>query len=338
MNQTNTARPGSVRRILSIDGGGLLSTFPASFLAAIEAKVDQPLGRYFDLIAGTSGGGIIALGLGLGLGAGEILKLYTEKGSAIFGQGNGPIVDAAMQKVRGLRQLVAPKHGSAMLKRALEEVLGERRLGEATTRLMIPAWNPTARGLYVYKTAHHPRFKTDCLDSAVDVALATAAAPTYFREHATANDVGLIDGGVWANNPIGAAVIEAVAVLGWPADQLQVLSLGCLDETYRTPKAAGIGTLGAQAIKLLMDGQSKAALGTAMLLTGHPHTRTSIHRIDHQVPENAYRMDDAGVIGELKGLGFSFAREKMPLLEMAFFDETAEPFVPCHQLRDGRAA
>jgi uncharacterized protein len=338
MNQASTARPAQVRRILSIDGGGLLSTFPASFLAAIEAKVEQPIGRYFDLIVGTSGGGIIALGLGLGLKASDILSLYVDKGPAIFGQGNGAMVDAAMQKVRGLRQLVAPKHGSEALKDALENVLAHRRLGEATTRLMIPAWNPTSRGLYVYKTAHHPRFKTDYLDTAVDVAMATAAAPTYFREHTTANDVGLVDGGVWANNPIGAAVIEAVAVLGWPAHQLQVLSLGCLDETYRIPKAAGIGTLGSQAIKLLMDGQSKAAEGTAMLLTGHPHTRTAIHRINHQVPENIYRMDDAGVIGELKGLGFSYAREKLPLLEMVFFDEPADPFVPCHVLRDGRAA
>jgi patatin-like phospholipase/acyl hydrolase len=321
-----------------MDGGGLLSTFPASFLSAIEAKVALPLGRYFDLIVGTSGGGIIALGLGLGLKASEILDLYVEKGPAIFGQGNGQLVDAALQTARSIRQLVAPKHGSAALRASLEEVLGARRLGEATTRVMIPAWNPTARSLYVYKTAHHPRFKTDYLDPAVDVAMATAAAPTYFREHTTANDVGLIDGGVWANNPIGAAVIEAVAVLGWPASQLQILSLGCLDETYRTPKAAGIGTLGSQAIKLLMDGQSKAALGTAMLLTGHPHDRTAIHRIDHQVPSNIYRMDDAGVIGELKGLGFAFAREKLPILEMVFFDKPAEQFVPCHALRDGRAA
>ena len=67
------------RRILSIDGGGLLSTYPASFLAAIEDKVGKPLGQYFDLIAGTSGGGIIALGLGLGLSAKDILGLYVEK-------------------------------------------------------------------------------------------------------------------------------------------------------------------------------------------------------------------------------------------------------------------
>lgn len=337
MDTTNKDDP-PVRRILSIDGGGLLSTYPASFLAAVEDKVGKPLGQYFDLIAGTSGGGIIALGLGLGIQAKDILDLYVQKGPGIFGQGNGKTVDFALQSVRALRRLVRPKYGSDDLRGALEDVLGDRRLGEAQNRLMIPAWNPTARSLYVYKTAHHPRLQTDYKDRAVDVAMATAAAPTYFREHITTNDVGLVDGGIWANNPIGAAVIEAVAVLGWRPDRLQILSLGCLDETYRIPKAAGIGTLGAGAIKLMMDGQSKAALGTAMLFTGHPHTRTAVHRIDHTVPENVYRMDDAGVIRELKGLGFSTAREKFPLLQMTFFDEPAAPFVPCHALDDRRVA
>ena len=129
-----------VRRILSIDGGGLLCTFPASFLAAIEEKVGKSLGQYFDLIAGTSGGGIIALGLGLGLGAREILDLYVQRGPAIFGQRrNGAIMDFAMQTARGLRRIARPKYGSGALLDALSVVFGERRLGESTARLMIPA-------------------------------------------------------------------------------------------------------------------------------------------------------------------------------------------------------
>jgi hypothetical protein len=334
----NISKDRSVRRILSIDGGGLLCTFPASFLAAIEEKVGKPLGQYFDLIAGTSGGGIIALGLGLGLGSREILDLYVQQGPAIFGQGNGAVMDFAMQTARGLRRIARSKYGSDALRDALAGTLGDRRLGESTARLMIPAWNPITRNLYVYKTAHHPRFSTDYKDRAVDVAMATAAAPTYFREHITDNDVGLIDGGVWANNPVGAAVVEAVAVLGWAPDRLQVLSLGSIDETYRLPKAAGISTLGASAIRLLLDGQSKASIGTACLLAGHPHTRQAIHRINHDVPENHYRLDDAQVIGELKGLGFALAREKWPLLEKTFFEQPTAMFVPDHKLQAGQAA
>ena len=77
-----------IRRILSIDGGGIKGTMPAAFLAGLEEDLGQPIGRYFDLIAGTSTGGIIALGLGLGRTAKELLELYERRGPVIFGQDN----------------------------------------------------------------------------------------------------------------------------------------------------------------------------------------------------------------------------------------------------------
>ena len=72
------------RRILSLDGGGIKGTFTVAFLAAIEEKLRQPIGKYFDLIAGTSTGGIIALGLSIGIPARTILELYQTKGPRIF--------------------------------------------------------------------------------------------------------------------------------------------------------------------------------------------------------------------------------------------------------------
>lgn len=75
-----------MKRILTIDGGGIRGTFPAAFLANLEQDLEQPIGRYFDLIAGTSTGGIIAIGLALGLRAADILRLYEEEGPAIFSQ------------------------------------------------------------------------------------------------------------------------------------------------------------------------------------------------------------------------------------------------------------
>jgi patatin-like phospholipase/acyl hydrolase len=76
----------SARRILSIDGGGIMGTFPAAFLAALEEDLRQPIGGYFDLIAGTSAGGILAIGLALGIPAKRLLQLYEERGPEIFGQ------------------------------------------------------------------------------------------------------------------------------------------------------------------------------------------------------------------------------------------------------------
>ena len=74
-------RPGQTRRrLLCIDGGGILGTFPAAFLAELEQHLDRPIGSYFDLIAGTSTGGIIGVGLALGHSASEILGLYESRG------------------------------------------------------------------------------------------------------------------------------------------------------------------------------------------------------------------------------------------------------------------
>jgi hypothetical protein len=319
-------------RILTIDGGGIVGTYPAAFLAGLEQHLDQPIGRYFDLIAGTSTGGIIAIGLAMGLSAKKVLNVYENNGPAIFGQHHGPVVNWALRHARTLRRLYRRKYGSEKLREALEDVLGSRRIGEACTRLLVPAWSPVLKKVYIYKTAHDERLRTDYKDRAVDAALATSAAPTYFCEHLTDNDVGLVDGGVWANNPIALAAVEAVTILGWPAHCLQILSLGCIQETYTVPKGAGITTLGGKAIRLFMDGQSHGAMGIAKLITGHEHRRQAIWRIDHTAPEGLYTLDDASKIQELKGIGFTQAREQFPLLKSTFFAAPAARFVPVYSL------
>jgi len=202
---------GKFFRILSLDGGGIRGVFPAAFLARLEEHLEHPIGHYFDLIAGTSTGGIIAIGLGLGLSAGDILKLYVDQGPAIFGQEHGAIQNWVRRRLRGMAHWFVTKHPSAPLYSALESVLGRRRLGESRTRLVIPAWHPILERVYIYKTAHHSRLETDYKEPAIDAAMATAAAPTFLKPHMTESAVELIDGGVWANNPIGVAAIRSVS-------------------------------------------------------------------------------------------------------------------------------
>ena len=204
----------SIRRILCIDGGGIRGTFPAAFLAEIEQHLDNPVGSYFDLISGTSTGGIIAIALSLGHRASEIVNLYEQCGPEIFGDDRGTLLAAFSKPVRGIRRIFSNKYDSDALQHALREVLGDKRLGEARTRLVIPAWNPVAQSVYVYKTAHHTRLRTDYRSRAIDAALATSAALTYFPRHVTQRHVGLIDGGIWANNPSAIATVEAIAVFG----------------------------------------------------------------------------------------------------------------------------
>lgn len=182
-------------RILSLDGGGIKGAFAASVLATLEETTGLAAADHFDLITGTSTGGIIAIGLGLGLSAKEILEFYDEKGGTIF------LGTSSVQRTQGfLRQFFKPKHSHDVLRAELESVFGERKFGESKCRLVIPAYDAIGGRLFVMKTAHHPRFKFDINALAVDVTLATSAAPTYFSASPFPNHAGAsyVDGGVWA--------------------------------------------------------------------------------------------------------------------------------------------
>ena len=330
--QNGPSDEGKTFRILSLDGGGIRGVFPASFLARLEEHLEYPIGHYFDLIAGTSTGGIIAIGLGLGLSARDILNLYVEQGPAIFDQQHGPIQNWVRQKARGIAHLFVTKHSSEPLRRALDGVLGRRRLGESRIRLVIPAWHPVLERVYIYKTAHHPRLETDYKQPAVDAAMATAAAPTFMKPHMTESAVELIDGGVWANNPIGVAAIEAIGMLGWPGDKLKILSVGTIDEPGQLPKLRGQLPMAASVTRLFMAGQAHSALGTAKIVTGDVHERKAIWRINQTAPEGRYTLDNAARISEMRDRAFAEAREQLPELKRHFFGAPANEFVPFHRL------
>ena len=140
-------------RILSLDGGGIKGAFSASVLATLEEDIGQKVADHFDLIVGTSTGGILAIGLGLGLSARDICDFYLKKGEAIF-----PGI-SMVERTRGLlRQLFKPKHSHAVLRAALTEVLGTRKFGESKCRLVIPTYDAIAGRIFLMKTAHHERF------------------------------------------------------------------------------------------------------------------------------------------------------------------------------------
>jgi len=324
-------------KILSIDGGGIRGVFPAAFLAKLEDQLDAPLASYFDLIAGTSTGGIIAIGLGLGLSAKDILKLYEEQGPVIFDQHRGAVANFVLQRWRGARHLFASKYSSKPLRDALVGVLGDRRLGESRTRLVVPAWHPMLERVYIYKTAHHPRLETDYKVSAVDAAMATAAAPTFLNPHVTQDAIELVDGGVWATNPIGVAAIEAIGMLNWPADRLKILSIGTTNDVKAPPRWKGKLPMATSMVRLFMAGQSHSAMGTAKIVTGDVHHRQAIWRIDQTAPLGRYTLDNAGRIAEMKNRGFTEAREQLPILRPHFFAQQAKAFVPHHPLPPANA-
>ena len=310
------------KRVLSIDGGGIKGVFPASFLATVEDSIGDNVANYFDLIVGTSTGGIIALGLGLGLSAKEILAFYEESGPLIFG-GN--------RLLRGLRCLSTTKYNRGPLNKALKDRFGDKKLGDSTKRLVIPCLNLETGEVHVYKTAHHPRLVRDYKEEAVEVALATAAAPTYFPPHRSPTGIPLVDGGIWANNPVCVAVVEAITLLDWPRDSLKVLSIGCTTEPLKI-KREKLSALGAlcrtkKLLNLFMFPQSKAALGMAKLLAGHDN----VIRIDRDMPAGRFSLDNTEEICSLKGLGSSEARDAWPKLREIFLGNPAEPFNPVNK-------
>ena len=311
-----------VRRILTIDAGGVKGAFPAAFLAKLEAQLGGPIADYFDLIAGTSTGGIIAIGLGLGLTAKRILDLYEANCRRIF-----PSTRFALPGV------FRAKYAKAALSEVLQEVCGARLLGESRNRLIIPSLNLATEQVHVYKTSHHPDLINDFRIPAAEVALATAAAPTYFPVHLSSEGVPFIDGSVWAHNPMAHAVIEAIGVLEWPRESIRVLSLGCtasrLDISWNSWKQhTSLGSMfwAARLAHVFMKAQSSSAVVTAQVLLG----RENVFRINPDMSHHRFTVDDVRHVPMLRQLGEEEALNAFPALAPIFFQEKAAPFVPYH--------
>ena len=174
INPSNAAI-GSPKRfqILSLDGGGIKGIFSAAILAALEEDLSINVADHFDLIAGTSTGGIIAIGLGLGLSPRQIVQFYVQYGPSIF-PGSSGLWRCSLHWLRR-------KYPADPLEAALKACFGERLFGESKKRLVVPSYNLGEDDVYIFRTPHHARLKRDLRVPAWKVARATAAAPTYFH-------------------------------------------------------------------------------------------------------------------------------------------------------------
>lgn len=318
----------TVRKILAIDGGGIMGVMPASFLAELEKASGKSITDHFDLIVGTSTGGIIALCLGLGSSAAEIESFYLNDGPQIFDSVGNITKWQQLKKI--LRHLYKSKYSPSELKKALVKVLGQKKLGESKCRLVIPSYDFIDRKVNLFKTAHHERFATDYKREAVDIALATAAAPTYFPIHQAGWGQLLIDGGIWANNPVGVAVVEAIGVLGWKGEDLRVLSVGCTDPLLEIALDSGLLNLREKAISLITQAQMSGSLATAQILTAHSETNPRVYRRNVTVPEKAFGIDEVKQSITLQGIGKAEARKFQSVFKEIFLDSTVEAFEPFH--------
>lgn len=266
--------PADDLRILSIDGGGIKGILPAAVLAECERRFLKggSAASYFDMIAGTSTGGIIALGMAAGMRAEEVLEIYLRHGSEIFPRPWTPPTRfgrAMRSAYQFARDLAVYRYNREPLERALRDRFGNRTLGSVNVRLNIPAFDGFNE-VNVLKTPHHPDFRLDWQEELVTVALATSAAPTFFSTYRNGTR-HFADGGVWANNPVMVALVDAMSCFNVDRHKIEVLSLGCGDQDLRMTdgqiKRGGMfhwRTI----IESAMHLQSQNALGQAELLIG----------------------------------------------------------------------
>ena len=194
-------------RVLCIDGGGIRGLIPALVLAELEQRTGRRTADMFDLIAGTSTGGILACALAKPdpLPAAELARLYVEEGPRIFRR-------SLLKRIFSVDGFVDERYEDDGLMEALGKYLGDARLRDCSPDVFVTAYDIQDRFAFFFRSSRARG--DDTYDfSLVETARATAAAPTYFEpvevtDSAGARTYPLIDGGVYAVNPSMCAYAE----------------------------------------------------------------------------------------------------------------------------------
>ncbi|MDZ8183983.1 MAG: patatin-like phospholipase family protein [Nostoc sp. ChiSLP02] len=312
-------------KILAIDGGGIRGIIPALLLAEIERRTQKPIFSLFDLIAGTSSGGILALGLTkprvtsdvsdslqAEYTAEDLVQLYLEYGVEIFYEPFferilGPIEDIFLQ----------PKYPSESKKEILSQYFGNATLESNLKEVFVTSYDIEQRIpiLFTNKLEKEEKrsenFRKLCAGfSLLDVALATTATPTYFAPHRIINiensnsAYSLIDGGVFANNPAHLAVLEAQINSKRQANKvlntedILIVSLGTGSLTsaylYKEVKNWGLLQWGRPLLNIVFDGNSEIVSGQLeqVFEPSDPEAKNSYYRFQILLDKELEEIDN----------------------------------------------
>jgi predicted patatin/cPLA2 family phospholipase len=304
-HQSPAPSPQSPIRILSIDGGGIRGIIPALVLARIEKLTNRPIAQLFDLVAGTSTGGILALGLTVPkfpgrplYSAQEFVRMYEREGPRIFSRS---LVRALVTS----DSLFWKKYSSQGIEQVLLEYFGDARLRDAVTDVLIPSYEIQRRFPFFFKSSNARR-RSDYDFQARDIARATSAAPSYFEPMriptgTNSDNYTLIDGGVFANNPAACALVEAQATLPHLGGYLVVsLGTGSLMQTLPPGRAKNWGCLlwAKPLLNAIFDGVSSTVdfQLRQLLPTGYyrfqPALHARNHGLDNTSPTNIAALKD----------------------------------------------
>lgn len=322
-------------QILALDGGGLMGLYSAAAIEAIEEQLGHSLCRHFDIITGTSTGGLIALALGLGMGGTEIVQFYKTKGPEIFPR------KIPRRWVR--RGWLINKYSPSELERTLKEMLVLQRggdvalLSDSQKRLIIPTFYAGTSRPRLLKTPHDKRYKLDWKMPMWAVAMATAAAPTYVPSF-TYQDKTYLDGGLWANNPSLVGVVEALE-MGAKLENIRVLNISttssesdCLE--FKVP----LLPMKAPASRLGKLPWASRILPVVMRASSYSMTRMYLQQmlaagnlavIDDQLNDGHADLDCINY-GEFYERGRSAGEQAWRGIAQ-FFDQEASPYIPCKE-------
>ena len=319
-----------VVRILSIDGGGIRGLIPAIMLDEIEKRTAQieieaaenenrdpdvrqgkngafiPTSELFDLIAGTSTGGIIALGLtmpddpdptrGPRHTAQDLVELYRDEGANIFSR-------SIWHRIRSLGGMAEERYPSDGIEEVLRTRFQETRLGQALTDVLIPSYDLENQWPRFFKSVWA---QGDPLENFLmsDVARATSAAPTYFEPHqfegeepaeAGINGHLVVDGGIFANHPAMCALAEARSIHRDAEILLVSLGTGGLTRTEEFEDAADWGALSwvRPLFRIIFDGASDTVDYQLRQLLPGTEAGQAYYRFQPTLNRGSDDMDDA---------------------------------------------
>lgn len=317
-NQGNAAVAGlkAPFQVLSFDGGGIKGLFSVAILAALERDLNVRVADHFDLIAGTSTGGIIALALGAGKSPAEIVQFYMNEGPNIFRRG----------PLNNIRSFFASKYDPQALEYALKNSFGDALLGSSRKRLLVPSYDLDSDNIHIFKTRHHEKLSRDHRHPFWKIALATSAAPTYFPAFRGIDHVRLIDGGVWANNPAVLAIIEANRALNVPFERMRLFSLGTTDPVTRRERnldRGGKWHWREQAISIVLRAQSVGAHAQTVHILGDEN----VCRVEPRVADGLFDLDKLN-LEDLMSRAASESRSISPVFGRMFKEHIAPNFNP----------
>ena len=305
-------------KVLSLDGGGIRGIISAIILKEIERRTQKRIWQLFDLIAGTSTGGFLAMILAMPnpgkknvalYDMEDIINMYRIDGKNIF-------QESFFAKFTDVDDLLQPKYSSQGREGVAKKYFQDANLEDALTNIFITSYdiqirlpvffinNPT------FQRHSGTNFRKLCTDyKMVEAAMATSAAPTFFEPYKLAmrgcdenDDYALVDGAMFANNPTALAIVEAIIYSQNKEEKLRVedilvasLGTGSLTRRFPYEQAVNWGTVQwiLPLINIFLDGASEVAnYQLKQLLPDAQNSEKQYYRFQKELTEANDDLDD----------------------------------------------